>query len=158
MATRRKAKSAVAPIKALIQRLELTQEEGARFKTLTTDFLKKTKGLQVNDIISLSDKALYGLARELLQTETTPGKGPTGSQYWPVDDDFPRSSAYISDPTRFVKLVRDIMRNQRKNMASTRRKQRRQNHPTIEHPGMDMEPGPSRAPGANMYAGLGRGE
>ena len=158
MASRGKAKSVLAPINDLIQSLELTKAEGARLTTLTTDFLRKTKRLQVNDIINLSDKAVYKLAREFLETETTPGKGPTGSQYWPVDDDFPRGLTYISNPTRIVILVHHIMRNQRKNLVSVRRKHHRQAHPSIDNPEVDIEPGPSRTPGADSYTGFCPGE
>lgn len=143
MSSRGKARSALAPIKDLIQSLELNKVEGNRLTTLTMDFLRNTKKLQANDIIAMSDKTLYNLARELLETETTPGKGPTGSQYWPIDDSFRRTLTYAANPSRIIKLVSYIMRNQRKNLLNGRNRHHRQNPPSGGNHGHLVQAGPS---------------
>ena len=142
MTRRGKAKSALAPIKDILLNLQLTKKEGARFRAATLNFMTKTKNLQVDDIIRLSEKGFYDLAREFLQTETTPGKGPTGSQYWPMDG-FQRTLTYAANPSSIVKPVSYIMRNQRKSLLSTRNRQRRQTLPNTENHELDIEPGPS---------------
>ena len=114
----------------------------------------KKKGLGVDDIIRLGDSEFYNLARELLRTEMTPGKGQTGSQYWPADDEFRRSLTYVSNPSRVVRSVSDIMRNQRKNLLSARNKQRRQNPPTVEDHEPAAEPRPSSTPSVGLQNDL----
>jgi hypothetical protein len=114
----------------------------------------KRKGLGVDDIIRLSDSEFYSLARELLGTEMTPGKGQTGSQYWPADDEFRRSLTYASNPSKMIKSVSDIMRNQRKNLLSARNKQRRRNASIVEDREPTIEPGPSNTLGVGLQNDL----
>ena len=149
MTNRGKGRSPLAPIKDIIRTLELNNVEGARFTALTVDFLRKKKNLQVNDIIRLTDKKLYDLSRDLLETETTPGKGPTHSQYWPSDDTFRRTLTYAGNPSKIIQLVSYIMRNQRKNMKNVRSRQHRQTSSTVENPESGIHAGPSSGPGAN---------
>jgi hypothetical protein len=148
MSPRGKAKTSLAPLKQILHDLELSKEEGVQFRQLTLDFLMKNKGLGVNDIIRLGDSEFYILARELLGTEMTPGMGPTGSQYWPADDEFRRTLTYVSNPSRVIRCVSNIMRNQRKNLLSTRTKQSRRNHSIVEDREATIEPGPSSTLGA----------
>jgi hypothetical protein len=154
MARRGKAKTSLAPLKDILNDLELNKREGNRFKKLTLDFLMKRKGLGVDDIIRLSDSEFYNLARELLRTEMTPGKGQTGSQYWPADDEFRRSLTYVSNPSRMIRSVSDIMRNQRKNLLSARNKQRRRNASIVEDREPTIEPGPSNTLGLDLQNDL----
>jgi hypothetical protein len=158
MPRRGKAKTSLAPLKDILHDLELNKREGIRFRKLTSDFLMKTKGLGVDGIIRLDDSEFYNLARELLRTETTPGKGQTGSQYWPADDEFRRSLTYISNPSRMIRAVSDIMRNQRKNLLSARSKQRRQNPSIVEDHEPAAEPEPSRIPSVGVQNDLELGE
>jgi hypothetical protein len=153
-----KAKSGLAPIKDIIRSLELNEQEGPCFKALTLNFLTKTKKLQVNDIIDTSDRALYKLARELLETETTPGEGPTGFQYWPIDDTFRKALTYAANPSRIIKLVSYIMRNQRKNLLSARTRRRRQIPQSVENCEPETEAGPSSTAGANLDTDLEPGK
>jgi hypothetical protein len=150
MARRAKAKTSLAPLKDILNDLELNKREGVRFRQLTLNFLTKKKGLGVDDIIRLGDTEFYSLARELLQTEMTPGKGQIGSQYWPADDEFRRSLTYVSNPSKMIRCVSDIMRNQRKNLLSARNKQRRQNPSIVEDHEPAIQPGPSSTPGVGL--------
>src|SRR3954454_2194044 len=157
MPRRGKAKTALAPLKDILNDLELSKGEGIRFKKLTLHFLTKKKGLGVDDIIRLGDAEIYNLARELLQTETTPGKGQTGSQYWPADDEFRRSLTYASNPSKMIRSVSDIMRNQRRNLLSARNKQLRQNPSNAEDHEPAIEPGPSSTLGVGLQNDLEAG-
>jgi hypothetical protein len=150
MPRRGKGKTSLAPIKDILNDLELNKREGVRFKKLTLEFLTKKKGLGVDDIIRLGDAEFYNLARELLRTEMTPGKGQTGSQYWPADDEFHRSLTYVSNPSKMIRSVSDIMRNQRKNLRSARNKERRQNPSVFEDHEPAIELGPSGTPGVSL--------
>ena len=154
MPRRGKGKTSLAPIKDILNDLELNKREGVRFKKLTLDFLTKKKGLGVDDIIRLGDGEFYNLARELLRTEMTPGKGQTGFQYWPADDEFRRTLTYVSNPSRVIRSVSGIMRNQRKNLLSARNKQRRQNLSIVEDHGPATEPGPSSTPTVGFQTDL----
>jgi hypothetical protein len=154
MARRGKGKTSLAPIKDILNELELNRREGIRFKKLTLDFLTKKKGLGVDDIIRSTDAEFYNLARELLRTEMTPGRGQTGSRYWPADDEFHRSLTYVSNPSRIIQSVCDIMRNQRKNLLSARNKQQRQNPSIVEDHDPAIEPGPSSTPGVGLQNDL----
>ena len=158
MPRRGKGKTSLAPIKDILNDLELNKREGVRFKKLTLNFLTKKKGLGVDDIIRLGDAEFYNLARELLRTEMTPGKGQTGSQYWPADDEFRRSLTYVSNPSKMIRSVSDIMRNQRKNLLSAQNKQRRQNPSIVENHEPAIEPGPSSTPGVGLQTDLEPGK
>ena len=150
MPRRGKAKASLAPLKEILHDLELNKREAIQFRKLTLDFLMKKKSLGVDDIIRLGDTEFHNLARELLTTEMTPGKGQTGSQYWPADDEFRRSLTYISNPWKVIRSVSDIMRNQRKSLLSARTKRRRQNLSIVEDHEPAAEPGPSSAPSVGL--------
>ena len=154
MPRRGKGKTSLAPIKDILNDLELNKREGIRFRKLTLNFLTKKKGLGEDDIIRLGDAEFYNLARELLRTEMTPGKGQTGSQYWPADDEFHRSLTYVSNPSKVIRSVSDIMRNQRKSLLSARSKQRRQNPSIVEGHEPAIGPGPSSTPGVSLQPDL----
>jgi hypothetical protein len=154
MPRRGKAKASLAPLKEILHDLELNKREAIQFRKLTLNFLMKNKGLGVDDIIRLGDSEFYNLARELLRTEMTPGKGQTGSQYWPADDEFRKSLTYVSNPSKVIRSVSDIMRNQRKSLLSARTKQRRQNLSIVEDHGPAAEPGPSNAPSVGVQNDL----
>jgi hypothetical protein len=152
MPRRGKAKSALAPMKEIFRSLEMEKNEASFFKGLTFDFLMKTKKLQEDDIIAANDKVFYKLARELLEREITPGKGPTGSQYWPINDEFEKTLTYAADPTRIIKLVSFIMRNHRRNLLKARARRRRQNSANVENYEPESEPGTSRTSGTYLHA------
>lgn len=151
MPRRGKAKSVLAPMKDLFQSLELSRPEASLFKALTLDFLTKTKRLQDNEIIAALDRDFYKFARELLERETTPGKGPTGFQYWPIDDTFQRTLTYAANPTRIIKLVSYIMRNQRKTLLKARTRRRTQDLAGVENHEPENRPGPSRTAVAYLH-------
>ena len=154
MPRRGRAKASLAPLKEIFHDLELNKREATQFKKLTLDFLMKKKGLGVDDIVRLGDSEFHNLARELLTTEMTPGKGQTGYRYWPADDEFRKSLTYISNPSKMVRPVSDIMRNQRKSLLSARTKQRRQNLSIVEDHGPAAEPGPSNVPSVGLQSDL----
>lgn len=149
MARRGKAKRTLAPIKEIMQILQLDAEERRRFKALSLHFLTKKKRLTEQDIVTLPEKAFYDLARDLLETETTPGKGPTYTEYWPVDDDFQKTLTYAADPTKVIKHVQYIMLNQRKNMlkADTLRRRDDRTRGTLHQ--REKHAGPSRPAGSH---------
>jgi hypothetical protein len=148
MPRRGKERSALAPIKEIVQSLELTQQEGRRLRALTLKFLKKTKKLLTDDIIRLKDDDFYDLAREFLATETTPRKGPTGSEFWPIDQ-FGKALAYEPNRPKVIKHVSYIMRNQRKNLLSEENRRRRENPAGVENNEPPTEAGQSNMAGAN---------
>src|SRR5436309_1962261 len=131
MPRRGKANGRLAPMKEIIEKLQLTKQESSRLRHLSLNFLKETKKLQEDEIIRLSEHDFHPLAREFLQRETTPGKGPTGEQYWPMDGSR-RPLTYASNPSVIIKLVGGLMRNQRKSLITARSKQVRQNRPNEE--------------------------
>ena len=153
-----KARSSLAPMKDIIRSLQLDEKEGPRFKASTRHFLEKTKKLQDNDLLDISEGAFHRLAREFLEKETTPGMGPTWSQYWPIDEDFKKTLAYESNPTKIIKLVSYIMRAQRKNLLKARNRRRRQNAQSVDAQGYVCEPGPSLGKGAGLPTDNGPGK
>jgi len=154
MPRRGKAKTSLAPLKDILHDLELNKREAIQFRKLTLDFLMKKKGFGADDIIRLGDSEFHNLARELLRTEMTPGKGQTGSQYWPADDEFRKSLTYVSNPSKVIRSVSDIMRNQRKSLLSARSKQRRQNLSIAEDHEPAAEHGPINTPSVGLQNDL----
>jgi hypothetical protein len=158
MPRRGKARIALAPIREIAQNLELTRQEGKRLKALTLKFLRKTKKLSVDDIIQLGDDDdFYDLAREFLATETTPSRGPTGSEFWPIDH-FGKSLTYVANPSKVIELVSYIMRNQRKNLLSEENRRQRQNVAGVENNEPPTEAGQSNMEGANVQTNLQEGK
>jgi hypothetical protein len=154
-----KARSGIAPIKDITQTLELKDEEGPLFKNLALNFLKKTKKLKRNDIIGIDDRAFYDLAREFLETETSPGKGPTGQQYWPIDDDtFERTLTYVANPSHIVRHVSNIMLNHKRNLLATRKRRVRQANQSAQNSEPGCYSGPSSAPGPALETELEPGK
>lgn len=149
-----KARNGLASIKDITRTLELGEEEGRHFKILVLDFLLKKRKLKHNDIIATADHTFRDLAREFLESETSPGKGPTANQYWPIDDTFERTLTYAANPSYIVTLVSHIMLNHKKNLLDARKRRSRKERQRTQNRELEDQPGPSTAAGTGLEIDL----